>query len=306
MEEKELPKELYHYTSLETFFNIITGKELWFFDAMSNYDKNEISYVDKKIKEVFKKKYNFDCEIDGRSMISPNYSLSLTSEADSYFHFHKYASENTGVCLCFDIEKLTSLVNHLYNIETGRIIDVSPIFYENDEELENLIMQEISNCDSEAFKNDLKTIGFKEKKHVDILENLYKSIYYKFAKITKGHSYKAEHEFRFFYNDIIAYVDIILNCFDEYGLLDEDKLSKLNLIKEKSDKLLGLKEEYKCLNGKIRKCCRINIAPFINQNIISKIIIGCKCKNTVDEIKAFLDFNNVRIQQVLMSEINID
>ena len=105
MEAQNNPKYLYHYTSIETFFKIITGKELWLFDSTTNYDKNESSLVREKLDKIFKNEYNFE-NYEEENLDDEDYSLSLTSEEDSFFHFHRYAGENTGVCICFDMEKI--------------------------------------------------------------------------------------------------------------------------------------------------------------------------------------------------------
>lgn len=307
MEKKELPKELYHYTSLETFFNIIRGKELWFFETSTNYDKNEFSYVEKIIWEIIKEKCNFECKKIEKHTQYPDYSLSLTSEEDSYFHFHKYANENTGVCLCFNIEKFMSSINKLYQIKKGKIIDTVSMFYLNDMDLKELIINEIQYSDLGVALQKAMNKGLAIEEISDLIQNLYSYIYYKFAKITKSDSYKGENEYRFLYCTIAKYANALSNCMNAEGSdIDQKKQEEMIRNISQADKILGLKEEFVCANGKIRRCCKINIAPFINQNIISKIIIGCKCKNTVDEIKAFLDLNNIRIQQVLRSKINID
>ena len=300
MEENKLPKELYHYTSLETFYNIVKGKELWFFDTLSNYDKNEYSLVDKKIREVFKKEYNYDCRERVKEIAVADYSLSLTSEEDSFFHFHKYANGNTGICICFVTDAFTSALNNIYHINNGNIIDIVPISYRNDRELERIITQEI-----EDDKKSLLILD-EDRDNKEVLENLYKSIYSKYAKIIKSNNYKAENEYRFLYNDITSYLNIILDCIDGEGLIDEKRLDKLSSIKEQNDKILKYKEDFVCANGKIRKCCKINIEPIIDKKIISKIIIGSKCKNSVEDIKAFLRFNNFPIEKVVSSQINID
>lgn len=302
MEENKLPKELYHYTSLETFYNIIKGKELWFFESITNYDKDEFTFFEKKLKEVFKQQFNFDCREIGRAKISPDYSLSLTSEEDSFFHFHKYANENTGVCICFDTEAFTSALKNLYHINKGNIIDAVPMSYQNDSELGKYIIQEI-NKTQEIF-SFLKINN--ETNVENMLEKLHYSIYIRFAKIIKRENYKIENEYRFFYNGMIAYINILLNSLNNDGYINNEKNEELRSIIKQVNEKLRLKEDFVCANGKIRRCCQINIAPIINQNIISKIIIGSKCKNSVDDIKAFLEYNNVHVAQVVSSQINID
>ena len=298
MKEINTPKELYHYTSLETFFNIIRGNELWFFDTLSNYDKNEYILVEKKIKEVFKKQYNYDCRKKGKEIAHSYYSLSLTSEEDSFFHFHKYANENTGVCICFDVDKFTSALNNMYHINNGKIIDIVPMSYKKNYELEEIIIQEIEN-NNKLF--NLET-AVENDKH---LEQLYNTIYYKLSKVVKSSNYKAENEYRFFYNDMRKSANILLNCLDG-NEINETKKDTLLEIMHKVDKQLGYKEDFVCANGKIRKCCKINITPIINKNIISKIIIGSKCKNSIDDIKVFLKHYDISIKQVVSSQINID
>lgn len=305
MEENKLPKELYHYTSLETFYNIVKGKELWFFDTLSNYDKNEYSLVEKKIKEVLKKEgYSTEGINIERTLGGPYYSLSLTSEDDSFFHFHKYANENFGVCIGFDTEALTSALNRLYKISEGDIIHIVPMYYQNDKQLEALITQQFK-IDEE--KLGLNKISDNNPLRTVVLNNVVSALLYKFAKIIKSSNYKTENEYRFFYSEADALISIILSCTDRLSKkTNKTMLEELALNKENVNKLLRFKEDFVCANGKIRRCCQINIAPIINQNIISKIIIGSKCKNSVDDIKAFLEYNNVHVAQVVSSQINID
>ena len=300
MEENKLPKELYHYTSLETFYNIIKGKELWFFESITNYDKDEFTFFEKKLKEVFKQQFNFDCREIGRAKISPDYSLSLTSEEDSFFHFHKYSNENTGVCICFDTEAFTNALNTLYNIHKGNIINIVPMSYKNNSELEKIIIQEIENDKKLIFNSNISSDNDEH------LENLYHSIYAKYARLVKSSNYKSENEYRFFYHNMWKRANILMNCLDDNDNINEEITDKLTKIMNIVDVQLGYKEDFVCANGKIRKCCKINIKPIINQNIISKIIIGSKCKNSVEDIKAFLKYNNFPIKKVVSSQINID
>lgn len=56
--KNEIPRILYHYCSVETFYNIITNKNLWLTDSFSTNDYMENRWINKLINELLPKYIN--------------------------------------------------------------------------------------------------------------------------------------------------------------------------------------------------------------------------------------------------------
>ena len=116
----------YHYTSINSLYNIIMSRELWLTNLKSSNDKSEryytVNHMLKDMDEIinnstddnFKQylsllKKSFETHMpDLKNYLkkSDGYSLSLTDKKDNLSHWERYASSYSGVCIGINMDKL--------------------------------------------------------------------------------------------------------------------------------------------------------------------------------------------------------
>lgn len=101
---------LYHYTNIDSFFNIIKNKTLWCSPASSLNDSKELIWAFDKVRELIEERKNeqnkkmFEKLLEEMKANDSAYICSLSKNGDLLSQWRAYANDGYGVALGFDTE----------------------------------------------------------------------------------------------------------------------------------------------------------------------------------------------------------
>lgn len=264
-------EQLYHYTSINSFFGIIKNKELWLGNAASMNDKAELRHftqkLEKAVREDFPDKHH---EINFlwskiEEEIERNYPfvMSLSSCFDDAAQWERYANRATRVCLIIDTK---AIVQMFYN-HSGFL---SKVFYEGDirqHEHYKIIAEHFLNGGWRIFKNEDAWIS-----------NLALT-----AQSYKHKSFAQENEIR-----MIVFSQVI-------DFHSGDGVFRV---------------EHECLNNQIRKVLKVDLEKMHNHegvsldSLFAGVMLGPKSPQQLNALKGFLKENgfNQLAENIYLSE----
>lgn len=279
---ERLPKTLYHYCSVNTFFNIIENNSIWLSDVEKSNDTLELAYIKKEYSNyvrlavfsfiAYHKKNNIAYDEHRLNTIlqvlseltnlpiSKSWVFCLSEKGDLLSQWRGYADDGYGVSVGFD-RKYMKTITDLFLFEETDItntFEFKKINYSKDE-----MNQEISKLINPLEIGSCLTIDEFEEKltfplaQIDSLSPFFKS-----------DSFKEEREWRLALTAIIGD-----NC--EYSKLNaETSVAKFK------------KFQYCAINKNIVSHFELELKE--PHKAINKIILGPKCKISVDEMKYYL------------------
>jgi len=115
---KNLPNVLYHYSDLETLYNITISKKLWLSSIHYMSDKSELNHgiaIAQKVLSNLKKDYPLKVEFYNKfkdylnilpALSADVFSFSLTEEGNLLSQWRGYTQKNRGISIGFDGTKL--------------------------------------------------------------------------------------------------------------------------------------------------------------------------------------------------------
>lgn len=126
--ETKLGKNLYHYTSLPSFYGIIQNKELWLGNTETMNDSKELLEFSQRLEtavcEDFPQKTQKTDPLWSkiRTEISKSYPyvMCFSSSLDDAAQWERYAANATGVCIVFNTNTLTQLF-HAHSCFLGKV-----------------------------------------------------------------------------------------------------------------------------------------------------------------------------------------
>lgn len=276
---------IYHYTSIETLFNIIRNKSFWLTDLRSSMDKNDMLYGENLVKEYGKKFYNK--EYSDFAFAFNQYALSCTTEKDSFFHFQCYANNCKGVAIGINPLFMEEGLNNKKFVETLHYhLNFQKVIY-NPEQQKNILEQQFFNS-TKIQKNTSEDLDYlNEEKFSDAFT--YCCSYFKKPEFT------LENEIRFVYRQDYGGKKTICNYVNgdkEYNLNDFMIILGLDISSQ-----IGTQQNYKfsVFNGNVRKYYNFCFETFGINNVIKSIIIGPKCEQNINDLNEFLHSNNLSI-----------
>lgn len=106
--KKEYGDRLYHYTSLNTFFNMIKSREIWMSNTGSMNDRKEtLHFIEMIEKELaLYEKTDFFEKVYKQIPLNYKYAFCLSTEKDDAAQWERYGDSAMGVCLGFNVEEL--------------------------------------------------------------------------------------------------------------------------------------------------------------------------------------------------------
>lgn len=177
----EIPKILYHYCSVETFYNIIVNKTLWLTDSFSTNDYMENRWINKKIDELLPKYINNDNSqrfknVFDQYMIN-NYIpfISCFSEdGDLLSQWRAYANDGRGVSIGFNTDYFG--IKHSLPLTMAAFdehsIGLHEVYYDNktQEDIINNLLNDVS-ASKEMSQNQIIEIATQLKRYSYIFKN---------------------------------------------------------------------------------------------------------------------------------------
>ncbi len=278
------PKTLYHYCSIETFFNVIKSNSVWLSDIEKSNDSLELTYMKNEYANCIKAACLSFAEYHKKNAISyderrlnallqiltnvstlaipitKTWVFCLSEKGDLLSQWRGYADDGYGVSIGFDTKHLFHVIDSIASTDPmqGLIFFLSKINYsekEMKEEVQKLISPtECGKCET--------------------LQVLQEKLTFPIAKIEgsapyyKSESFKEEKEWR------IALTTVIGECCDYtklHGVSDLAALSNFDYI-HSNKKLIS---HFELIFADLKKA-------------INKIILGPKCKVSVEEMRYFL------------------
>lgn len=313
----------YHYTSLNAFYSIITGKTFRLTNLRSSNDALELYYdIDQFSKDLSniiatEKDPPFKTWLIGiREGINLNereflklckppkkgdvFGLSLCSIRDNLTHWDRYADRCAGICIGIDdsfIERAISKMHISYF--GGTLLSINDVIYE----------REVKGAIRELFYKFYRS----KEEDTDIMTAIYNNnphaiavvVYTKVARFAKPQAFIDEHETRIFHDnaDIKETQGVIKSTLkgkrEAYTLIN-------NRFTELVDNLhLGEIQYYVSPNRGIRAYKELCLADVWDSATIPEVLIGPMCPQSKDELKAFLKANGLKGTKVYGSKVSI-
>lgn len=277
---------VYHYCSIETFFNIIKDKKLWLSDSEYMNDNKEGIWIDevveKNIKELIEtnplQKEKLESLRDEYNKLEyyKHYFMSFSKNGDLLSQWRGYADDGYGVAigfqsgLIFDILKIPPKNNDVFKLSGEKAkSNIFKFSYTDIKYKNNLI--------KDSIKEYLATGVLKD---ADIYALLIKNDAIGF----KHYSFKEEKEFRIIYSPSIENQEFKGNKHLDNAM---NKLSK---------------KDYRVSNNQIIPYYKFDFSTDNNSLLIPKIILGSKCNLKIDDIQEFLISNGFESTKIEPSE----
>lgn len=272
-------KLLWHYCSLDTFFNIIKYQSIRLSDVYKSNDYLEKEGFQKLIRETIMEEYFSDkiemCEnfqdflccnfLNSNNDLLNNYCFCLTDKVDSQLHWQYYADSGKGVALGF--EALSLMFNE------GSDVELVKMNY-NQQNLKEKIKDIIESIhllfETNSDTNEMSPEVMVKLYELKDLRKTYKSMAFcdesEYRLIIQGE----EHKKLFTYNRQKIKNQ---NQSIEYELFPVDYMCAGDVIK--SFYTLSFKNYFKQYDGN-------------KDFLVKKIILGPRCKESKDEIERFI------------------
>lgn len=318
---------LYHYTSNENFFNIISTNTIRLSDCLKSNDKKEfiiiidniLNYVtDKKIYNILKVYINeiYEEQLDEYYSI---YILCFSSDGDSLPQWHMYANKAKGVCIGFKKKLLNKFIKKLKvnrkfeNCDSydEPYIEFFEVKYKNREQLENIQKESIEKI-SKRINEYLKINDISDERLDTYLDarnlNVDNIIINDRMKLKEFFEVLQDEKMENFNNFIKNEVRNLLYDGIKYKLSDFKYEKEWRLCINKV--ALSNEPKFCCINDIIKAYFEFNLKEILGydryndlleENI--KIILGPKNLNSETTIKNFCLINKV---DVIVSKSNIN
>lgn len=199
---------IYHYTSINGFFNIISSNELWLTDYMYMNDASEVNHgidlakqilgeieVDKKEKEEIVKKWQSEIE---NKLYDRICIACFSSERDSLSQWRGYGGADIGICLGFSFKEPF----FLYDTQAR----LNRVIYDQNKQKEIIrilfhIFLIISDWDKGKIVHDFKGNIIKHEEKENLVSKYAIRDLYEYIVYFKNESFSDEREIRWVYSE---------------------------------------------------------------------------------------------------------
>ena len=311
----------YHYTSINSLYNIIMSRELWLTNLKSSNDKSEryytVNHMLKDMDEIinnstddnFKQylsllKKSFETHMpDLKNYLkkSDGYSLSLTDKKDNLSHWERYASSYSGVCIGINMDKLN--VN-FKDYSHFSITELEKILYSDAEILDKL--SHICACFYDLFEEQLRNYNDPFQKYIEQYGFIVLVIAYnKVMNFAKNNYFADEHEFRLlFYPKTLSMKKDFLSMSRNIILP-----ATLKPLHDKFHSLLRMSSieqtHFSLFKNEIRSYHKLCLADIWDSELIPEITLGAMCRQNKQELNHFLKANGLKKTKITISKIPI-
>ncbi len=297
----------YHYTSVETLYNIVKTRTFWLANAKSSNDKTEgnfsVEEFELLLKDAYKKngdgneilKMIIDSPIDEEETKDLSYFiLCLSSKQDNLSHWERYGANKMGICISLKVSCLSgchNIINRVY----GDFFKIFNIYYDK----QSLIQNEFNKLKLNLFNSDI------EKRMPIILSDercrsaLKTSLFMILKKVIKNECFSDENELRILVeNENLSWLRSIIPSIVGSASEKEACLKMFNS--------LDIKQTcFAPIRGEIRSLHHLNLSKIWDSDLIPEIMLGPNCPQSKDELRAFLDANGLQGTKITESKIPI-
>ncbi|MFW5795103.1 MAG: DUF2971 domain-containing protein [Bacillota bacterium] len=277
-----MPKLIYHYCDVKTFMNIIKSKKLWLSNSNKMNDFRENTwinqFIDEKINNIKSEYKNFKNNFIRSYKINIHipYIACFSENGDLLSQWRAYASDGKGIAIGFDSKKMkleekVPTVGDNTNINLG----LYKTTYEKEKQrkiVNSMIDFFIDGVDNEVWdENGASSLCAAQLK--------------KYSCVLKNPAFSEEQEWRIIHTPFIAE-----NPFFEW---DED--SKVESLGQVSD------IHFRSRGSEIISYFKLSLDDHFSNGLISKVILGPKCKLDKYDFGMYLKMNNLDNVDVITS-----
>lgn len=279
--ERENPKTLYYYCTLETFANIVQNKKIWLNDIAKTNDYQEQRYLARLISDEYIKitqqtldpisaeilKLKLREWLENRK-IFPVWAICLSALKDNLSQWRGYADDGKGISIGFNFEYLRTVEELHFDKacdQNNNFFCLDKINYYPETIAREMLMQCLRNGES---------IGERLKKVLDTLCFTFDRPFY------KNNAFQVEDEWRIVYSTI--------DHTKPRTLLWSELVNFSNSPNGKFKERFEVVDELKFTmrNGKIVSHLELEIKDMTSA--IDNIYIGPKSSVTVDDVRNYL------------------
>lgn len=177
----EIPKILYHYCSIENFYNIIVNKTLWLTDSFSTNDYMENRWINKKIDELLPNYINNENNQQFKDVFV-QYNINnyipfiscFSEDGDLLSQWRSYANDGRGFSIGFNTEYF-GIKHHLPStmaVFNEHSIGLYEVYYDNkiQENIINNLLNDVS-VSKQMSQNQIIEIAAQLKRYSYIFKN---------------------------------------------------------------------------------------------------------------------------------------
>lgn len=325
--ENVSPRVYYHYTSLETLFNIVNSKTFRMTSLRSSNDSKELSYnferfisdftfvyeneKDENTKRCFKRlisnidenKKRFEKECKSRH--TP-YALCLSKKRDNLTHWDRYAANCSGVCIGFNVAALDVLYWRTNNYIFGMsLFDIAETLYTSDALTHTIRNKTVD------YINTL-TKSTKDHPQIDPIKVIDRggfvymaAVYQNIMKFVKNNSFIDEDEVRLYFEteSILETQKLIKSMAND---LETAKVTDYEDAFNNLVDILQIREKHFMMsNAGIRSYHNLCLDSIWGSGVIPEIILGPTCVQNRKELQWFLSNNGLSDTKVSISKVPI-
>lgn len=326
-ETEKINREIYyHYTSLNSLYEIIQNKTFWLTGLSSSNDKLELYYkmksfidnidqiikneIDKNKKEYFilmKKSLDNNKELFEKSISDSKepFALSLSIKKDNLTHWDRYAEKCSGVCIGLNVSAMKIYYSRMNcQIFGDSIFDIGKVIYDDN------IMTYLNTYIINGFKliEKMNESSENESFQDTILKQGYMIlaiIYLRMKQFIKNSSFVDEDEVRLFFDAVsikrtIHLIDLMKgNVRDE--LYNNIRKNFIELVKK-----LDIQNPYFAMFGTgIRSYRKLCLKEIWGSGIIPEIVLGPMCVQNKMELKKILKQSGLEGTIISVSKVPI-
>lgn len=280
--KKSLPKTLYYYCSLETFFNIINKRSIWLTEIGKSNDSMEQKYLASEIIYNLETYLKYRCidTIDQARITNiqnefykklsthpsvPVWGICLSEKQDDLSQWRGYADDANGMCIGFSTRYLNT-INELSKLQESPVLNDCLRFrkVEYGKEAITNYMNFLSDFTPLVSAEEIESQLSRD------IEGIYVRPYH------KHEAFKDEAEWRLIYTKI--------TCEDDYKY----NFEFLNQLLKQDNKFRLKEKFYEIRNGYLQSHIELEILDMLSA--INVIYIGPKTKLTLEELEDFLSY----------------
>lgn len=307
---------VYHYSSLQALYGIISTRSFWLTSLQSSNDTKELGISKKILDDVMNKevKEQFDLQIKSifknildsaydkkyrrYRKITKYYGLSCVNKKDSLVHWDRYGDHGKGVCIGINVGVLDNYIQTKCGEFSTWISQGNIIYKETDQKTKivELLSERIK-----FFSSQIKNLN-----DDPLVES---AIYYTTLDSVKAYfkddGFSDENEYRIVFKENEGEEEAKFNnriakmynkkVFQELSEAIINVLTQLNLLYK--NKKFGV------FGDMIRGYYSMNLEEIWSDVFIPEIVLGPKCYQDKKELKEFLQYNDLNQTDILISKI---
>lgn len=272
---KKIPSKLYHYCSIDSFFHIINSKSIWMSNSAQMNDSNENIWIEKYfdiIKEYFVAPQYKKLLKESLDMYkwnsNPPFVFCLSGRKDLLSQWRAYSQDGMGVSIGFNTKHLNIQRDtpspSVYARNTLGLAKVEYLNYSQKDKVLKMCKDIRSKFDTAESEYDTLMLS------VELGLSLVN-----WALVFKNGSFKEEKEYRIIHTPSDSYEENLDGLSDLQFRLEHNRIITYHSL---------------CFNSKF------------NSHLINEIVLGPKCKMSIDEIEQFLMHNGLEKTKVIISK----